>query len=466
MPHPGLPDFPLEIWLHIFSFACADSGVTSRSLSLTSRYLRAVSREYRYHTVMIEGWRQLLAFQTQFTGSTAEDKGISAEDRDAAAGQGETRRLVHLYVHIPELYTDAYPPESWFEDEDSDVDSTYDPSDDEWEDVEDGDDGGEECEAQGEIEAEALGVHRIDLAPHDLERQANGESNTSHDNPSPSPPSSSTHSPTDEAASPPPSSSSSLDPDEVEEFALDSPTLSPSEIEDFHAEGPDITTPSELQTPPIHGQDFEMLKATPLPLAQLEYPVLSSLRRILEASAHSLQTFTLCFSPSASFYPEALIPPLPRLRTLAILKSTIPQEDVAPVRYKYHLQRVNPAPKLFPALEELKVGCNVPRKHSLNAWDDDAFDGLLGQRVRSVSAPCRLIKYLHPFPRSVTSINAWGPARKGETWGRLEPDQILDNLCSHSNKRYKEDADYIRETGMSTPEEFREDWMERVQTWV
>lgn len=337
-----LPDLPLEIWLQIFEFACADEGVTSRSLSQTSRYLREASKSFRYYSVAIKGWRQLLAFEEQFTTAPF-----------------DSRFLVHLYVHIPELYTDAYPPESWFEDEESDVDSTYIPSDEE----------DEEDDEQSKSE---------DVPVTETLEEQEGGGSTGGKRPLQQ----------DEAQSD--TSDEDLDLEELEELALEDPDPSPSEIEDFNSEGADICTSQGQNIPPIHGQDLYMLKDTHLRLARLEYQVFSALRRVLEASAHSLQTFTLCWSPSASLYLEAVIPPLPALRYLAILKDTIPQEDSAPVRYKYHLKRVSPAPILFPALEELKISTRSTKKHF--AWDDDAFNGLLSAPLKSVSAPYRMVK--------------------------------------------------------------------------
>src|SRR5688572_10271037 len=102
------PEFPLEIWLQIFDYACNDDGTSSRSLSIASRALRDVSQYHRYHSVLVSGWEQLLLFEAQFNRERDELKGI-----------------VNLYVHIPELYTVAYPAETWYIDLDAEEDPDW-----------------------------------------------------------------------------------------------------------------------------------------------------------------------------------------------------------------------------------------------------------------------------------------------------------------------------------------------------
>ncbi|KAF5340988.1 hypothetical protein D9611_006078 [Ephemerocybe angulata] len=131
-------ELPVELWLHIFDYACSDDGTTARSLGCVSSYIREVSRFHRHYSVVIRNWNQLLAFEHLYS-----------------AAPEEQRNIRNLYIYLPEMYGAAYPKESWFQDEESDLDSSYIPSDEE----EDSVDGG----AQEEHDAAAENGEQEDV---------------------------------------------------------------------------------------------------------------------------------------------------------------------------------------------------------------------------------------------------------------------------------------------------------------
>ena len=51
---------PLELHSQIFEYACVDDGTTARSLSLVSRYIRAVAEPFRYQSLSVAGIDSLL----------------------------------------------------------------------------------------------------------------------------------------------------------------------------------------------------------------------------------------------------------------------------------------------------------------------------------------------------------------------------------------------------------------------
>lgn len=109
-----LPDFPLEIWLNVFERACQDNGTTGVSLSATSRELRLFSKPYRYQSVQIKGWKQLLLFEERFSQLTKDDQGI-----------------VNLFVGLENVFEAGYPNAPDWAPEDEPDSSSYVPSDDE-----------------------------------------------------------------------------------------------------------------------------------------------------------------------------------------------------------------------------------------------------------------------------------------------------------------------------------------------
>ncbi|KAH9057402.1 hypothetical protein EDB87DRAFT_1631763 [Lactarius vividus] len=48
-----IQNFPPELLLHIFRYACVDEGVTARSLSLTSKYISSVSSRFLFNTLYL-----------------------------------------------------------------------------------------------------------------------------------------------------------------------------------------------------------------------------------------------------------------------------------------------------------------------------------------------------------------------------------------------------------------------------
>ena len=89
--------FPVEIWRLIFSFACIDDGSTGRSLSLVSTRFREISAPFKYQSIAITHWSQIIAFSQFFCKLPASQK-----------------KTVSLFVHhpYPFLDLDGYPSPS------------------------------------------------------------------------------------------------------------------------------------------------------------------------------------------------------------------------------------------------------------------------------------------------------------------------------------------------------------------
>ncbi|KAI1781995.1 hypothetical protein LXA43DRAFT_907102 [Ganoderma leucocontextum] len=62
---------PLDVWHHIFSFACTDGGRTGARLARTSRAFRASSAAYRFHSVELSGIGQLAKFLSAYEAALA-----------------------------------------------------------------------------------------------------------------------------------------------------------------------------------------------------------------------------------------------------------------------------------------------------------------------------------------------------------------------------------------------------------
>ena len=58
---------PPEILHEIFALACTDTGLTGQSLSLVSKQFNEISRPFKYQSIAIARWRQLIAFAQTFT---------------------------------------------------------------------------------------------------------------------------------------------------------------------------------------------------------------------------------------------------------------------------------------------------------------------------------------------------------------------------------------------------------------
>ena len=86
--------FPLEIWYIIFSFACIDEGSTGRSLSLVSTHIRETSAPFKYRSIAITHWSQIIALSQFFCKLPASQK-----------------KTIFLFVHHPYPFWDVngYP---------------------------------------------------------------------------------------------------------------------------------------------------------------------------------------------------------------------------------------------------------------------------------------------------------------------------------------------------------------------
>jgi hypothetical protein len=86
--------FPVEIWHLIFSFACLDDGSTGRSLSLVSTHFREISAPFKYQSIAVTHWSQIITFSQFFCKLPAFQK-----------------KTVALFVHhpYPFLDVDGYP---------------------------------------------------------------------------------------------------------------------------------------------------------------------------------------------------------------------------------------------------------------------------------------------------------------------------------------------------------------------
>ena len=85
---------PVEIWHLIFSLACTDDGSTGRSLSLVSTHFRDISAPFKYQSIAITHWSQIIAFSHFFCKLPASQK-----------------RTRFLFVHhsLPFLDVNGYP---------------------------------------------------------------------------------------------------------------------------------------------------------------------------------------------------------------------------------------------------------------------------------------------------------------------------------------------------------------------
>ena len=91
---------PLEIWRLIFSLACTDDGSTGRSLSLVSTYFREISAPFKYQSIAITHWSQIIAFSQIFCKLPASQK-----------------KTLFLFVHHPYPFLDVDGPIQEFHDE-------------------------------------------------------------------------------------------------------------------------------------------------------------------------------------------------------------------------------------------------------------------------------------------------------------------------------------------------------------
>lgn len=284
----------------------------------------------------------------------------NTDEEDYLRGCNPISGIVNLYVHIPELYNAAYPPETWLPDVDSDEDTSYSPDNSE----DEGDGGRDEHEHEHDTSMEGNPV----TGPTDLGRSAQNEEDR------------------DETSS---TTSSSNDWSAAEE--------------------PSPSRPREPR--PMHGQNLSHLLDDPFNLlAVFEHKVYSALRRILLLSSSSLRVFALSFQPVSSFHLEAVIPRLEKLRWFSVFKDTM--EDISRsdiprtlLSFRLKLTRIDELSKargcLWPNLEYLNVNSRDNhfdmislRSRARRAWNDDAFDGLLvgANKLKVLYAPRYMVR--------------------------------------------------------------------------
>ena len=81
---------PPEILHEIFALACTDTGLTGRSLSLVSKQFKEISRTFKYQSIAITRWRQLIAFAQTFTQLPDFQK-----------------KIKYLFIHCPYPFLDV-----------------------------------------------------------------------------------------------------------------------------------------------------------------------------------------------------------------------------------------------------------------------------------------------------------------------------------------------------------------------
>ena len=81
---------PPEIWHEIFALACTDTGLTGRSLSLVSKQFHDISGPFKYQSLAITRWRQLIAFAQIFPQLPDIQK-----------------KIIYLFIHCPYPFLDV-----------------------------------------------------------------------------------------------------------------------------------------------------------------------------------------------------------------------------------------------------------------------------------------------------------------------------------------------------------------------
>lgn len=92
-----------EIWTQIFEWACRDSGATGRSLGLTNRDFRRMSRPYAYQSIHLPRAKDIFAFRELLSTLPADQK-----------------RVRFLHTPCPHIFMNAFPVDDdfYFSDED------------------------------------------------------------------------------------------------------------------------------------------------------------------------------------------------------------------------------------------------------------------------------------------------------------------------------------------------------------
>ena len=88
----------IDVWQHIFKFACTDGGRTGAALSRTSKAVRNVAATYRFHSVQLNSLKQVQKFLTAYDAALA----------DAAAARSDPPHVRHLLLTFLPGKTDMF----------------------------------------------------------------------------------------------------------------------------------------------------------------------------------------------------------------------------------------------------------------------------------------------------------------------------------------------------------------------
>ena len=294
--------FPVEIWHLIFLLACTDDGSTSRSLSLVSTYFRDISVPFKYRSVAITHWSQIISFSQFFCKLPASHK-----------------KTVSLFVHhpYPFLDVDGYPSPSTRRDEQT---SERSESEDDLESSRDMRVASSLSECNDVIE-EALDVESLFTGNSDLE---SGSDSSFPDN-----------SPWDNSDS---EFEGSLDSEEEREILDDIEYL--EAIRDGRLAPDGDTRDDNLRD------------------AELEAffdKVLQAFHTILNEISPTLQLLAVYWNSFKPLQMHEILPALPCLKELHINRSSIIWDDT---------YEEPPTTVLFPQLKSLYISGNNPRKQS------------------------------------------------------------------------------------------------------
>lgn len=96
---------PNEILFHIFKFACDDDGSTGRTLSLVSRRVHNLSKEYKYQSIAIVGLPRLASFAAMIQRLPEESRRIrhlflSSMAQNASSGPKRITDEIQNYVSV------------------------------------------------------------------------------------------------------------------------------------------------------------------------------------------------------------------------------------------------------------------------------------------------------------------------------------------------------------------------------
>lgn len=88
----------IDVWQHIFQFACSDGGKTGGVLARTSKAVRSVAATYRYHSVQLNSVKQVQMFLTAFEAVLAA----------ASASHSDPPHVRHLLLAFLPNKTDMF----------------------------------------------------------------------------------------------------------------------------------------------------------------------------------------------------------------------------------------------------------------------------------------------------------------------------------------------------------------------